>query len=554
MAAILDRLFCNVLLCSGDTIMLIKTRIYNTQKYVKIKEPSLEEFLNSAFLKFSVPPVNGVKVFDETGTEVDAEVFSDIAQQPNTGILTIKFDDDLKETLHSSSQEANSSALSTGSGDDTVILEIVSCNSDDTIILEESDSPPRKRQRADEEAKRVVELALRRPGGDRIIKEYHRTKSLTDSSRRQMVNILVADMTEAHGTAPPRNVREMYARGIVQLFPYLMDPYSKNGYEHFYDGESGSGYLAWRLKTIQRKSASSESRGSSRQLTGGPAARREASFSPEMTLSEEQCKEAMALMRYCTDEATIKQKMKMTFQHRRSMVLDVEKSSDVLTEFPRFKDVKGLIEQDFVLQFGEDVAARFMERWPTTFKQKVIQQCKALPSTSDLDELIHCAEATPDEEEIDDTLTLGWDSDLSSIILLLHLIPPSAQGRRRPGKVSAAQAEKQLVVFKKSGTSIQEHVDAIKCTTQPYLLAVGMKRSTIHEFFIILDKQVIPCKSSSTLGAFDELFKAHFVFGTMYNQMLHNMFTFIQTTIYNIDIGQVQESPRVAEVRARLLH
>lgn len=43
----------------------------------------------------------------------------------------------------------------------------------------------------------------------------------------------------------------------------------------------------------------------------------------------------------------------------------------------------------------------------------------------------------------------GWDSDLSSIILLLHLIPPSAQGRRRPGKVSAAQAEKHLVVFKK---------------------------------------------------------------------------------------------------------
>ena len=73
-----------------------------------------------------------------------------------------------------------------------------------------------------------------------------------------------------------------------------------------------------------------------------------------------------------------------------------------------------------------------------------------------------------------------------------------------------------------------------------------MKRSTIHEFFIILDKQVIPGKSTSTLGAFDELFKAHFVFGTMSNQMLHNMYTFIETTIYNIHIGQVQESPRVA--------
>lgn len=83
----------------------------------------------------------------------------------------------------------------------------------------------------------------------------------------------------------------MYAQGIVALFPYLEDPYSQHGYvskwviaklcryslfemlilllnnlfiitqEHYYDPESGSGYLAWRLKTIQRKTA--EERGAS---------------------------------------------------------------------------------------------------------------------------------------------------------------------------------------------------------------------------------------------------------------------------------------------------
>lgn len=45
----------------------------------------------------------------------------------------------------------------------------------------------------------VVELALTRPRGDCITKEYRCTKSLTDSSRRLMINILVADMTEKHG-------------------------------------------------------------------------------------------------------------------------------------------------------------------------------------------------------------------------------------------------------------------------------------------------------------------------------------------------------------------
>ncbi|KAL1246632.1 hypothetical protein QQF64_034481, partial [Cirrhinus molitorella] len=131
-----------------------------------------------------------------------------------------------------------------------------------------------------------------------------------------------------------------------------------------------------------------------------------------------------------------------------------------------------------------------------------------------------------------------WDSDLSSI-LLLHLIPPSAQGQKRPGKMSASQAEKHIVVFKK-----------------PYLhgtLAMGPQKNSVHQYFIVLDQHVIPCKSTSSLGAFDKLFKAHFVFGISYNIMLHNMYTFIQTTVYNIDVGKVQESPCVAEVRARLL-
>ena len=110
------------------------------------------------------------------------------------------------------------------------------------------------------------------------------------------------------------------------------------------------------------------------------------------------------------------------------------------------------------------------------------------------------------------------------------------------------------VCLSQTGTNIQEHLDAIMTSTQPYLLAVGPRNNVIHQFFIILDKNSLPCRSTSSLSAFDELFKAHFVFGTSYNPMLHNMYTFIQTTVYNIDVGKVKESPRVAEVRARLLH
>ncbi|KAM9483225.1 uncharacterized protein Hap1MRO34_008208 [Clarias gariepinus] len=255
-------------------------------------------------------------------------------------------------------------------------------------------------------------------------------------------------------------------------------------------------------------------------------------------------------MKHTSEEVTVKVKMRETFQYRRKMIHDPSRCTDVLTEFPRYLDIKGLIELDFACLFGEKTAAKFLERWPTTFMQKVIQQSKGLNSSQELQDLIDCAESAMDTESDED----GWGSGLASILLLLHLIPPSAQGRKRPGKMSASQAEKHIVIFKKAGTNIQEHLDSIKESTQPYLLAVGTKKSTIHGYYIILDKKAIPCKSVSGLAAFDELFKAHFVFGASYNKVLHNMYTFIQTTIFEIDIGKVKESPRVAELRARFIH
>ncbi|XP_073764364.1 uncharacterized protein si:ch211-196p9.1 isoform X4 [Danio rerio] len=564
--------------------MLVKVKLGDAQKFFKITDQTLEEFLSAAFLKFGVKAVPGnVKVIDESGTEVDEDVFEEVVKDPSVGILTIKPIAD----LDTASQQAclvpsNQPQFSS----------IDSTDSQETLTNE--DSSVSKRIRLDDgDAKKLVEsVLLQKPGGERIINEYNRTKTLGDLTRRKMVNILAADMMK-NGTAPPRQVREKYAKGIVALFPCLSDPFSKNGYEHYYDSETGTGYLAWRIKTIQRGlakerraslEASSKRSGEMDELGNQIRLKRmkqllaqtstdpqiaqlasfeeqglsavstvmlQSGFAPDTVLSEEECNEAILFMNNCPDEDEIYKKMILTFDYRRKMVLDQTRSSDVLTVFPRFKDIKGLIEQDFVRMFGEGVSSRLLEKWTTAFKMKVIQQCKKLPNTSDVEELLLGAEFPAKVSE--ETADFFWDSDLSSILLLLHLIPPSAQGRKKPGKVSASQAERNLVVFKKNGTDIEDHLKDIGASSQPYLLAVGAHKSSVDQFFIILHQHAIPCKSSSSLGAFDELFKAHFVFSTPYNAMLNNMYIFIQTTVYNIDVGKVKESPRVAEVRARLL-
>lgn len=55
----------------------------------------------------------------------------------------------------------------------------------------------------------VKKVLLDKPGGAAVLKEYEDTGSICDSSRRQMVNILAAHMTETEGY------------GSLKLFSYL---------------------------------------------------------------------------------------------------------------------------------------------------------------------------------------------------------------------------------------------------------------------------------------------------------------------------------------------
>ncbi|XP_026054701.1 uncharacterized protein LOC113040623 [Carassius auratus] len=238
--------------------------------------------------------------------------------------------------------------------------------------------------------------------------------------------------------------------------------------------------------------------------------------------------------------------MKSTFQFRQKMIHDPEKSSSVLSLFPRFLDTKGLVLQDFELLFGVETASKLLEKWDSTLKQKVIQEAKNLTQSLLLSCLIQSAEHC-------NTTQGDWDSDMSSLLLLVYLLPPPSSGNKKSVKISVQNALDRVVRFHKSCCSFEEVLGSTQ-TTQPYILAVGTSKSSIHDYYIAVDERLIPCMAKSSLSAFDELFKVHYVFGISYDAALHNMFTFLQTTIYNIDVGITRESPRVGDLRAKILN
>ncbi|XP_057711898.1 uncharacterized protein LOC130929034 isoform X1 [Corythoichthys intestinalis] len=237
--------------------------------------------------------------------------------------------------------------------------------------------------------------------------------------------------------------------------------------------------------------------------------------------------------------------MKVTLKHRQDLVHDPQRTTDVFQTFPRFLDVKGLLNQDFLLLFGAETASKMLEKWDTAFRPKVIKEAKQLTQSTELSRLMKAAEKLTDN---DDT---NWDSDMATLLLLLHLLPPTA-GRKRV-KISPSDAVDKLVHFHKSCCSIDEHLRR-GGGKQPYILAAGRTQNRIDTFYIVVDKRLIPCQATSSLGAFDELFKSHYVFNLSFDESLVQLYTFVQTTIYNIDVTTTDESPRIRELRAKLIN
>ncbi|CAL8238776.1 unnamed protein product, partial [Lota lota] len=375
-----------------------------------------------------------------------------------------------------------------------------------TIIL---DDVPSKRQRIEDtrdavSAEQLIEAVLRgKSGGEEVLQEYQTTETVTDAARRKKVNILVSHMIDNHGHHPTKAIREDCALGIVMLFPSLKDPYSKKGYEHFYDATSSTGYISWCLKTVHRKIRRGSALPPNSPIDfspGGPNFQR--TVNVERQLDGDACQEAMSLLNHTTDNSLIFQKMRETFQHRQKLVNDPGRSVDTLSSFPRFLDTKGLVDQDFTLLFDDDTSSRLLQKWDLFFKPNVIKEAKRLTSTPELRRLVQSAESPPGINSCD-SLSSAYDQEMASLLLLLHLLPPPPGGLKSP-KISACDAVERLVVFHKSCCSLEEHLPNQQ-GRQPYLLAVGRQKSKIESFYITMDKRLIPCKANRSLGAYNSV-------------------------------------------------
>lgn len=125
--------------------------------------------------------------------------------------------------------------------------------------------------------------------------------------------------------------------------------------EHFYDAASSTGYISWRLKTVQRKIRRGSALPPNSPMDFSPRGPNfQRTVNVERQLDGDACQEAMSLLNHTTDNSLIFQKMRETFQHRQKLVNDPGRSVDILSTFPRFLDTKGLVSLEWdVLEWLE---------------------------------------------------------------------------------------------------------------------------------------------------------------------------------------------------------
>ncbi|ROL54058.1 hypothetical protein DPX16_10481 [Anabarilius grahami] len=97
--------------------------------------------------------------------------------------------------------------------------------------------------------------ALIESKGPSIYKDYEASGMLSETSRKLLVKIGVSALVEQSGFYPCNEEKRMLAESMVTLFPSLKIKMGEEneGFEHFYDPVSHSGFIEMRLRNLRRK-------------------------------------------------------------------------------------------------------------------------------------------------------------------------------------------------------------------------------------------------------------------------------------------------------------
>lgn len=119
-----------------------------------------------------------------------------------------------------------------------------------------------------------------------------------------------------------------------------------------------------------------------------------------------------------------------------------------------------------------------------------------------------------------------------SLLNLIRLLPPATAGPVKHNRLTDEKSARRLIIFKKSGSTNTDLVADYE-NNAPYVVALGSSKNKIDQYFVVLDRNLIPLSPETTiLDAVDIVYQLHFIFNIQYDLNLCLFWKFIQYYIY----------------------
>ncbi|XP_057380631.1 uncharacterized protein LOC130703022 isoform X2 [Daphnia carinata] len=378
----------------------------------------------------------------------------------------------------------------------------------------------------------VISILKESSEGRKIVKSFmdRNEAYLEVDERKTLLRILVSHMCMLSGKEdlyPPSSLKEELAKAIVKAFPCLAVPCSDGSsltnYTHYFNPKLTNGFIDTRLKTMRSKSEVSRKKKSlETKDCCCPAKRTKSNRRPDNELNgdrdpafnEDEDIFKTHLPEQGSNENTIQEHMASTYNYRQHQI-SVGKwtTTQILAEYPRFRDCQNLIFRDFLLAFPK--AGHFEETFILAQGPLVIKY--ALRSNVPV----------PDTEDV------------------MRLIPSLKKIR----VVSQDSIIERVVYFIKANEDILSIIEKKPHLKEsPFMCCVGSLRNPIC-FSIVCEGELISSGTSS-IKAFKNLFASFHMFRIKYPTLLSTFYYFFDSYVFNVHPGRIR--PSVADFFTQL--
>ncbi|XP_055712441.1 uncharacterized protein LOC129807292 [Phlebotomus papatasi] len=343
------------------------------------------------------------------------------------------------------------------------------------------------------------------------------TKNKLTERERKMAIRIIANHLLLYRPQPKKDDKIAYAKATVELFPSLKID-SPRGYDAVYNPDKRSGFLGNCInRMLSRKREECNVFEPTALINQGNSSPVQNNI--DYCIDLEEVKDELKTLFWRNDEKKIFDAMEKTFPIRRKF-LKTPLKKNILLEYPRFLDTRGLIQLDFQLLFP-DKNNCLKELFDEEFQTKLC----TLGNTQAM-------------RKIDN----GWPTPIWATLNWLSLLPPTGGGRGHQGRPSLKEACGNLIQFYEAG-----RVPDAK--PSPTIIAQGNTRSDIRKFYVSLDESLI-VTNDTFLDALDIMFKMHFVFDLEYEASLRNFFRYIQNYVFKI---KGNETPNTTINKCRMI-